>query len=158
MVDVPLAESPTGVDAEAWAAACAAVRDYCEWHVAPSVTEEVTMDGSGASVQILPTLRLTALISITNDGTAVTDPEWSSHGIVRGCWTCKFRGVVANMTHGYADCPADVLTVVSEMVATSGRGGVSSVTNGTHQVQFDAASFNSQQRATLDRYRLPSRP
>lgn len=154
MVDEPLAAAPAGVDADAWTAACAAVRAYCGWHIAPSVTEDVTVDGSGGSIQLLPTLHLTALTSITNDGTEVTDPEWSEAGMVRGSWTSKFRGVVANMAHGFDECPPELLPVLRAIVSGASLDGASSVTSGNHQVQFEQALNNSQHRATLDLYRM----
>lgn len=155
MVDVPLAGTPTGVDAGDWEAACGAVRSYCGWHVAPAVPEVLTMDGSGEDVQFLPTLHLTAVASITNDGDVVTSPEWSQSGMVRGagCWTRKFRGVVATITHGYEECPPEVLKVAAELVSSADRGGVSSVTSGAHQVRFEP-SLDSRQRSILDRYRI----
>lgn len=156
MAGVQLAPTPPGVDEGAWASACAAVRAYCRWHVAPAVTEALTLDGPGGDLMFLPTLRLTDLTSITNDGDVVSSPEWSTSGMVRGagCWTSKFRGVVAEVTHGYDECPAEVLTVVAEMVASAGRSGVSSVTNHDHQVQFDASMLDRRQRSLLDPYRL----
>lgn len=160
MVTEPLAPPPVGVDSDAWTAACAAVRAYCGWHVAPSVAEVVTVDGSGSRVQPLPTLRLTALASITNDGAAVTDPEWSSAGMVRapgcGVWTSRWRGVVATITHGYDECPAEVLDVIKEMVASGGRAGVAAVTNHDHSVTYDASTLDRRQRSVLDLYRRPA--
>lgn len=153
MVDEPLAEAPEGVDEDAWAAACAAVRAYCGWHVAPVVEETVTLDGSNGPLMFLPTLRLVDLLSITNDGEAVGDPEWSANGIVRGSWTYKLRGVVAVMEHGYEEAPVEMLAVVAEMVASAGRAGVEQVTSGTHTVRF-GAQMDSRQRGVLDRYRL----
>src|SRR5512139_2364445 len=96
-----LPPTPAGVDDATWAATVAEVRAFCGWHIAPEVTETLTRDGSGGPVQVLPTLRLVDLISITNDGTAVTDPEWSTSGMVYAGtwarWTPKFRGVVAEV-------------------------------------------------------------
>lgn len=157
MATDPLAPSPDGVDSITWDSACEAVRDYCGWHIAPSVTEEVTVDGSGGSIQILPTLRLTGITTITNDGHVVVQPEWSRDGIVRGCWTGKFRGVVATITHGYDACPAEVFSVIREMIDAQSRVGVSQVTNGSHQVSFEV-SPDTRQRRILDRYRLEPQP
>lgn len=161
MVDMPLAPTPSGVDEQAWASACAAVRAYCGWHVAPSVTETVTVDGSGSSVQLLPTLHLTSLVSITNDGTAVTDPEWSEAGMVRGSWTSKWRGVTAEMVHGYDDCPAEIVGILHEAAS---RGVAGSAVSQVGQVRMGgvsgvpgAASFLMEQTAILDRYKLPPR-
>ena len=162
----PLAQAPAGADADAWEQACAAVRAYCGWHIAPSVTETVTVDGSGGPLQTLPTLRLTALSSITNDGTAVTDPQWSEAGMVRAdCvtwWTWKFRGVTADITHGHDVCPPEIVGVLAEAAS---RGAAGSAVNQVGQVRMGgvsgtpgAAAFVLERTAVLDRYKLPPRP
>ena len=145
---------PEGVDRDAWSAAVASVRAYCGWHIAPEVTETLTVDGSGTSVQMLPTLRLVDLISITNAGSVVADPEWSTSGMVRGCWTSRFRGVVAEMRHGFEEWPSDLVAVIAEMVASGGQARVSQVTSRSHQVSFDLDDAAERQRQTLDRYRI----
>jgi hypothetical protein len=145
---------PEGVDRDAWSAAVASVRAYCGWHIAPEVTETLTVDGSGTSVQMLPTLRLVDLISITNAGSVVTDPEWSTSGMVRGCWTSRLRGVVAEMRHGFEEWPSDLVAVIAEMVAGIAQARVSQVTSRSHQVSFDLDDVAERQRQTLDRYRL----
>lgn len=150
--------APTGVDAEAWAQAVAKVRGYCRWHIAPSVTETITVDGSGAPLIVLPTLRLTDLISITDDGATVTSPEWSTSGMVyRGTWanwSPKFRSVVAEMTHGFDTWPEDLEAVTVEIATSPTMSRVSSVTSGSHQVSFET-SMSSSASETLDRYALP---
>jgi hypothetical protein len=152
----PLPDAPAGVDEDAWAAIVADVRAFCGWHIAPEVTETITRDGTGSSVLVLPTLRLVDLVSITNEGTAVTDPEWSASGMVRAyCWTWKLRGIVAEFTHGYEEWPAELLAVMAEMAsATSALAGVKAVTSGAHQVTFET-SLRPSQRDVLGRYQLP---
>ncbi|GAB3889498.1 hypothetical protein [Terrabacter terrigena] len=163
MADVlpALADTPDGVDADAWTAACAAVRAYCGWHVAPSFTESVTLDGPGTGVLLLPTLHLTALADVTNDGAAVSDPEWSQAGMVRGSWTGRYRGITATMTHGYETCPGEILGVLREAAS---RGITGSAVSQVGQVRMGgvdgvpgAASFMLEQQAVLDRYVLPVR-
>lgn len=168
MVYVPLAPPPTGVDLDVWDAACAAIRTYCEWHVAPVVEETVIVDGSGGSVQLLPTLRLKTLHSISAGGVTVVDPEWSETGAVRGCWSSKLRGVEASITHGYDTCPADVLAVARAVAATAaaaaGSLGAARFTSGPHSVELNDAAqsggvaLSDMQMAVLDRYKLPPRP
>lgn len=167
MAAAVLAPTPTGVEPVVWAAACEAVRAFCGWHVAPSVTESVTVDGSGGSVQFLPTLHLTALTSISSDGVEVTDPEWSAAGMVRGaCWSRKFRGVTATMTHGYDECPPAVLEVVRNLAASSASAvaGARQITSGPHSVtlteaaQAGASALSPAHESVLARYRIPSRP
>ena len=41
-------------------AASDAIREYCGWNIYPQVTETITVDGSGTSVLLLPTMNLTA--------------------------------------------------------------------------------------------------
>lgn len=163
---LPPAAPPDGVDEFAWLAAWSAIRAYCEWHVTPSVTETVTVDGSGGSVQFLPTLHLTALTSITNDGATVSDPEWSEAGMVRGAaWTSKFRGVEATMTHGYDDPPMEVVAVARNLAESAGAmPGARQITSGPHSVtlteaaQAGASAMSPAHHAVLDRYRIPHRP
>ena len=163
MTNVALAYPPVGVDEVAWLAACAAVRSYCGWHVAPSITETVTVDGAGGDFLLLPTLHLTALHSITSDGVGVVDPEWSGAGMVRGPgWSRRLRGVVANITHGYDECPAEVLAVLSVMVEQGGSSpsGAERLTNGPFTMQVSAAAqagavgLSGQHRGVLNKYRL----
>lgn len=156
----PLADLPVGTDEAAWLAACDAVRGYCEWHIAPSVTETLTLDGPGGSVLHLPSAHVTAVASVANNGTAVADPQWSASGMIRadyGRWTERFRGVVVELTHGYDECPADVLKVLRDLIDGAGRTGVAQVTSGAHSVRY-GPTLGSEQRATLDRYRLAPLP
>lgn len=152
----PLPDVPSGVDADAWYATVEEVRAQCGWHIAPVVTETLTLDGPSGPVLVLPTLRLVDLVSITNDGAAVTDPEWSRSGMVRAyCWTWKLRGIVAEITHGFEDWPPDLLAAMAVMAAGAGSfAGVKAVSSGSHQVTFDSAVASSQSEA-VGRYTLP---
>lgn len=159
MVAEGLAFAPEGVDVEAWDNACAAVRAYCGWHIAPSVIEDVILDGSGTQIMMLPTLRLTDLTAVTDDTTAVDSPEWSAAGMVRkstgGYWSWKFRSFTATMTHGYEDCPGEILGVIAE-AASRGVVGVAATQVGQVRIESGggSASFMLDQKAVLDRYRI----
>lgn len=160
MVAEPLAAAPEGVDSEAWDRACDAVRAYCGWHIAPSVEEDVVLDGSGTQVVMLPTLRLTALTDVTDDTTAVDSPEWSSAGMVRkstyGYWSWKFHSFTATMTHGYDECPGELLGIIAE-AASRGVAGVAATQVGQVRIESGSGStgFMMDQQAILDRYRIP---
>jgi hypothetical protein len=74
---------------------------------------------------------------------------------VWACWTPKFRGVVAEITHGYEEWPAELLSVMAEMAtSTAALAGVKAVTSGSHQVTFET-SLRPSQRDVLGRYQLP---
>lgn len=168
-VSEPLAATPAGVDVDAWDAACRAVRDYCGWHVAPSVSHTLTLDGPGGTLLVLPSLRVTDVAEVTNDGTALTDPEWSEAGMVRtGRWTQRFRGVTVTLTHGYDKCPEDILEVLRHMVgqrsALASFGPAQTQGAGPFSMQMPTATLagavglSGQHRGVLDKYRLPPRP
>lgn len=160
MVAEALAAAPEGVDTDAWERACDAVRAYCGWHIAPSMGEDVVLDGSGTPVVMLPTLHLTALADVTDDGTVVDSPEWSAAGMVRkstyGYWSHKFRSFTATMTHGYAECPGELLGVIAE-AASRGVAGVAATQVGQVRIESGSGSagFMLDQKAVLDRYRIP---
>lgn len=170
MGDVPDLPAPSGVDADAWAAAVAAARAFCGWHIAPSVTQTVTLDGGWSSVLILPSLHVTAVASVVNDGTPITAPDWSPAGMVRrgdcGVWSGKYQGVTVTFTHGYDRLPMDlqaVLTTMASRGVTAPQG--SQLVAGPFQVngvsvaaQDGAVGLTSGHLATLQRYALPPRP
>lgn len=152
----------------AWRAAIGEIRGYCGWHIAPSVTETVTLDGSASGVILLPTLRLTAAPTVVSvDGTTVEaeNLQWSERGVVRFLRhaTTKLRGVVMTITHGYTDFPPELLAVARDMALQDGRIGASGMTSGPHQIQFGVTGAGVQagavgtsdlQRRVIDRYRI----
>jgi hypothetical protein len=177
MTEYAMPPTPDGVDEFAWRAAVSTIRGYCEWHIAPSVTETVTVDGAGDGILLLPTLYLTGLTAVTDDGTVIADSEiqWSQRGAVRrgtqrySCyrWTNKYRGIAVTMTHGYTDFPHEVLAVARDMARAGDRVGASAFTSGPHQVQYGVTSAGTQagavgmsdlQKSVLARYRIPGRP
>ena len=116
--------------------ATAAIRRWCGWHITPSVTETLVLDGPGGHVLTLPTMYLTTLTSVTEDGVALTpydpatglgDYEWSELGNVnRVCgywsehyhWTERYRGLAVAIVHGYATAP-DVAQIIMQVCANA---------------------------------------
>jgi hypothetical protein len=156
-------------------AASALVRTYCGWHVAPVVAADaLTVDGSGAAIQLLPTMRLTAVTSVSETTTgapvllsALADEyEWSEAGYLLkrgGYWTARLRGVVAVVDHGY-DAAPDVTHVVLMMAARAGAGvamaGVTQEVTGPFSVTYgaDGVHLAAHELRALARYRLPLVP
>lgn len=104
-------------DADAVDAACAQVRDFCNWHIAPSVTETVTVPVR-SGVLSLPSLHVTEVVSV--DGT--TDGfTWTSDGVVRLSyghhWSYRQTPAVVVFTHGYESCPLPVRQVVAQLAS-----------------------------------------
>lgn len=75
----------SSTDAEIQAAldtASSAIRDYCGWHVSPSLECTFTGEGEGRLL-VLPAMGVTAVSSLEIEETAITDYEWTAAGMVR---------------------------------------------------------------------------
>lgn len=145
------------------------VRDYCRWHIAPNRPETVTLDGSGSAKLILPTLRLTAVTSITEDGTLIdpTEYTWAPNGVITrlcGWWCSKPQSVVVIFEHGYETVPPVVIGVTRAIAQRA-------VDNGSSVVRQQAGPFSTQyagdgaslgmfesEKTQLGAYRLAPRP
>jgi hypothetical protein len=151
--------------------ALATVVAYCGWHIAPSVTEDVVLDGTTSTVLRLPTLHLTSLDTLTISGVVVDvdDPyavEWSEAGYLRrsGGFGTLLRGVVVGITHGYDAMPLDVQAVIEGLASRAAYPSSPYVQVGQVRVATDASglpiggALTSVEQMTLDRYRLPPYP
>lgn len=107
--------APEGVDPGDWARALSTVRAHCGWHIAPSRTEELRLDGPGGTLLHLPSLHVTAIASIISDGRPVTWFDWSTNGMVVGAWSNRLGGITATITHGHAELPGVVMAVAKAL-------------------------------------------
>lgn len=118
-----LPNPPVELDPEAVTAAQDMIRAYCGWHIAPSETHTVILDGKGGTTLFLPSLHVTAIVEIVADG--VTLPasayEWSEFGAVDrvgGYWPRKYRSIEVEFTHGYPTCPLEVREFLKQLAET----------------------------------------
>lgn len=138
------------------------IRGYCEWHIAPSVTETFVLDGPGlACMVVLPTLHVTAVTAILVDGVALdlSAVIWYENGLLFGDFGETRRGVSVTATHGYVGTPSELEAVAERLttpipVGGTVRVGDVSVSGGPS----NSAGFDPYCSAILDRYRLPRRP
>lgn len=152
------------------AAALGAARRYCGWHVTPLKTADpITMDGPGSRLLVLPTLRLTAITELSEDGVVLdvdVDIEWSARGLVRktsrGWWCEKFGGITAKITHGYDDAPdwqAAVLSLVDRWSDLPAGGGATVIGPFQYPTREAAGeAFTATERYILDLYALEPAP
>lgn len=163
----------TGDEASILEQVSAAIRSFCGWHIAPSRSEDLTVDGKGSRLLWLPTMYLTGVSNVTSDGDVV-DPDrydWSATGYVElrhGWWSCRPRGVVASVTHGYAEIPAEVVEVIVSVAARAVASPSGFTREQVGQVAFSHAlsgegvsggvSLLGHERGILSRYTLPPRP
>ncbi|WP_054812101.1 hypothetical protein [Nocardia arizonensis] len=161
----------TGLEYARLAGIVREIRDYCGWHIAPAIDDTMTVDGSGGTVQQLPTLALNSVASITENGTALetTAYEWSRDGSLRRCgyWTTRYRGVVAVVNHGFAEVPENLVSVILDAASLAIATPVGTAVVGDEPEKMGPFEWGARtdrgvvltasQRRVLDRYRIPSR-
>lgn len=185
--------APPGVDVDRLCvAASGKVRAYCGWVIGPEIPEVLTVNGSGSYRQFLPTMHLTGVTSVTDTGVALdmTQLDWAGEGWVewtQGSWgypriygnpgdftastaypgmfSRRPRGVVAAVTHGYDEVPAEVVMLVCTMVArqAASPAGVVREQAGQRLAQYSQAAPNvagglvlmRHEMGDLDTYRIP---
>lgn len=158
----------------------AIIRDWCGWHIAPSVTETIKVRASG-NVILLPSLHVTAVSSVTWNGQQMTGWDWTSLGSLsltswhddhighHDCWEHHHHvgdaAYEVTLTHGYPTLPAAVAGVARGLMSRAGSAGSSAfVRIGPFQMATASdgsplgASLTDADRAALARYRLPPRP
>ena len=96
------------------AAAGGAIRRRAGWHIAPEVRQVLILDHDGGPVLRLPSL-LVVEVHAVRDLTGSSPREltgwrWSAAGMIEGRGLPRgFRSVEVDLTHGYAECPEDLL-------------------------------------------------
>lgn len=160
-----LTDYRAGDDATLLRQAQGAIRRYCGWHIAPEVTETLTLDGRGGSHMWLPSLYVTDIVSVTNEGETVDlvdDLDWSANGFLwlrGGYWTERPRQVVVELTHGYGEIPDELIGVAA---AWANRMSTSPAykreTTGPFSVEAFDPGFLVPERDVLNEFKLPSRP
>lgn len=147
-------------------AATQAVRDYCGWHIAPSYTETITLDGTGDGKIFLPTKYLTAVENLTVEGTPVEGYRWSENGWItleNGAFPKSERAVTVTITHGYDDA-SPVGQVIAGIIARARmaptgnvvqqRAGTQSVTFATSGGQVIGFGLMQAEKELLQPYKL----
>lgn len=139
------------------AQAASRVRGWCGWRIAPEATETFTFDARSADTLLLPTMRLAAVTSLTDDGETVTGYTFQTNGVIRVSPRRWFGQVVVEATHGYPDVPAAVVGVCVSIAARgmSIRPGVRTEQSGGLMVTYEPGGVTDDEAAALAPYRLP---
>lgn len=174
---------PAGVNIDTLCvAASARVRAYCGWHIATSVTEAFTVNGSGTFRQFLPSLFLTDVASVSDSGGVLdlTQLDWATEGYIEwaqyspgfprsygfpGMFSRRPRGIVATVTHGYPLVPQDLVALVCTVVArqAASPSGVLREQAGQVSAAYSQVAPNvaggitllKNEMSDLDDYRIP---
>lgn len=176
MVLPALSPTPSGIDADAWAEACASVRRHCRWHIAPTITETITIEADGSPQLLVETLHLLDVQNVTVDGLAVDFPRFYPNGVVKpgflidpdrlgSYYWAAGRDVTLTITHGYPVCPDEVFGILVASATArvpavlAGKGQMTAGPFGADFSESHAWSFlTAEQRAVLDDLTIPDRP
>lgn len=146
------------------------IRNYCGWSVSQEAGVVATLTGSGTDLLWLPTLRLTAVTSLTENGLARTTPSdftfeaWGKLRRRRAAWLCEPpQAVVVTFTHGYATVPDDVKGACLSLAARvyDNPGGLRSYTVGGVSETYAGAAADlgpmlaEAELRSLTAYKLP---
>ena len=145
-------------------AVSSAIRDFCGWHVAPSLSCTFKGHGDGRLL-MLPAMGVTAGSSLKVGGTPVTAYEWTSAGMVRltdGAFPDAWRSVECTYVAGFsaqsvgqvaAQVAANAL-VAAPGVSAERAGDVSITYNQTGVGITGGVSLLQRDRDALAPYRL----
>lgn len=133
------------------------VRDECEWHIAPEVTETILVSTGRGSVALLPSLKVKEVLAVRDgDGNAIEGWKAKPNGVLRrtsGCWPDEIE---VEFTHGYATCPDSLLAVVADRARRIKGGGVKAESLAGRSIQLDTGPDAGQ--SSVSKYKLPERP
>ena len=131
MFKEPMAGSCTTQPVDAKRAAEEAVRAYVGWHLAPVLTETLTVSARHHSHNLfLPTRRIISLDKVevlcwhTREWRELdqAEYEWDTTGLLRRwtCWPRTLQGVRVTLTHGYdMDEIPDVASIIDALARRS---------------------------------------
>jgi hypothetical protein len=159
-------------NAIAWASD--AIRTYCGWHIYPNISETLTVDTVGGKVLGIPSLKVTAVASVTVGGVLLDALayEWSERGMLRRldycCWPTGFQSVAVALNHGFQSAPDALVQVcvsaASRMpyqlagVKAETAAQVSRTYGADMSGGFGADGWTAAEQAVLDTYRVRSLP
>lgn len=151
-------------------AASQAVRNYCGWHVCPSVECSANPDGGGKVLK-LPAGYVSEISSVVEDGVVLKEGqyEWRHDGLLRRSqfkrWSPKWNSIEVKYKAGYeasavpdlaeAVCAitAGVLSVSAGVISESADGVSISYSQSASSI---AAGLTAQQKSALEAYKVVS--
>ena len=142
------------------------IRTICGWHIAPELTETVTLDSYGQDTLPLPTLHLVDVTSVRywNGSEMVPLDGWDSRTgwsptscvIHRpGGFPIGRRAIEVTMVHGYTTVPGAIVDAVADIV---GNGRIVQESLAGRSVSFAETAVGWGAVGALSRYRLGPRP
>ena len=151
-------------------AASQAIRNYCGWHISPSMECKAYPIGGGKLAK-LPASYVSEILSVKECGVTLTDGqfEWRHDGLMRrACfmnWTSAWDGIEVIYTAGYdmAAVPdlAEAIRAITEGVLSVSAGVTSESADGvsisySSNAASIAAALTAAQKSALEIYKVVS--
>lgn len=167
--ELPPLSPPAGVDPEQFADAVDVIRDFCGWHIAPVISEDLVLDGSGARLLPLNTKRVVSVSDVAELDTPLEEDDYrlalANYLSKRyGYWSSLPSSVTMTLQHGYEELPRAVRVVAGSLIDNAAAGGSGRVTAGPFTItgsesgaSAGVAGFNDYQIAALRPYMLGNR-
>lgn len=152
----------------ALAAASQAIRNYCGWHICPSM-ECTARPVGGAKILKLPAGYVSAISTVTEDSTELTGSqyEWRQDGLMRRTewrnWSNAWGGIEVEYTAGYeiSAVPdiAEAIRAIAEGVIAVSPGVMSESADGvsisySQNASSIAAALTTSQKTALEIYKV----
>lgn len=143
-----------------------AIRDFCRWHIAPQITEGVTVKGSGYVTHVLRTRKLVTVTNVSLNGSSLVEGvnfTVDPIGILERIDGGQFTGWLSlTMTHGYDTVPPVLEALIADMAKSGAMGavGASKMDAGpfsvtlSHTADAGGVGLSTGQRHVLSRYAL----
>jgi hypothetical protein len=117
--------------------AAADVRREAGWHIAPVLTETLTVEAFGGRHLVLPSRRVVSVASVVSPYYSSTDWTLEDGYLFRAVgWSGTYQ---VTLTHGYDSCPVDLLPVLAGRATNAARRrdpSVASTTVGQIQTSY----------------------
>jgi hypothetical protein len=106
------------------------IRSTVGWSITQETDVEAVVDGTGVTELLLPTLHLTSVASVIENGRLLDPSRYRRyrHGVIKRVegaipvrWTRRLQGITVTYTHGY---PADAIPGVIKAVVFDAVGRV----------------------------------
>lgn len=119
-------------------AVSSAIRDYCGWHVSPSLECTFTGNGEGRLL-VLPAMGVTSVESLKVKDEDVTDFEWTAAGMVRikTAFPDEWRSVVCVYNAGFSSGAIGQVVAQIASNALAAAPGVSSERAGNVSITYN---------------------
>lgn len=139
-------------------AACAAIRTAARWHIAPQVSETISLDVTPCDRWLrLPTGSLVGVAAVRDADTAeIVDP--STYRVSRALgqvkrnqpWPSGYERVEVDLVHGFQETPADLFPIIAQAITLGRRDPTVQATSiDDYSVTYASGSASTKALAAL---------